>query len=242
VFFAGAFGCWSLGVGHRDHSLSNFMWRKIDGKRCGVLNDYDLSVIEGSRPSGLERTGTIPYMALELLMNPSGSVSHQFKHDLEATYWVLSWMVYCSPDPGGVPEHFDAWRRSSYTSCSQLKSGWQHTYYQRDRWRKGWKAVQYVWRRLRRHYDKIMDDESDGPQSRREAEPESSLYRSGSASVSPEVSEWVEHVNMIMDAAWKSEDLKPHKYDYEDEEKVLLGPVAKAFALRWKDYGVSIHE
>ncbi|KAG2104723.1 uncharacterized protein F5147DRAFT_263091 [Suillus discolor] len=58
---------WKDRVYHRDVSPGNLMWYWKDGKRIGVLNDYDLSSLandSGSR--GNERTGTVPFMALDL--------------------------------------------------------------------------------------------------------------------------------------------------------------------------------
>jgi len=45
------------------------MWYRKDGVLMGVLNDYDLSSLETSAqgPQGNERTGTIPFMAVDLV-------------------------------------------------------------------------------------------------------------------------------------------------------------------------------
>jgi len=58
---------WVGGVEHNDISVKNLMYDKLNEDR-GVLNDYDLAHLNGrARPSGLERTGTMPFMAYELL-------------------------------------------------------------------------------------------------------------------------------------------------------------------------------
>ena len=62
----GHFKLWELGVQHGDPSLANLMVDPATGN--GVLNDWDLSRFEdGPMRVGAERTGTIPFMALDLL-------------------------------------------------------------------------------------------------------------------------------------------------------------------------------
>ena len=66
----GHFKLWELGFEHGDPSLANLM---VDpGTGNGVLNDWDLSrrrVADGPTRTGAERTGTIPFMALDLLLS-----------------------------------------------------------------------------------------------------------------------------------------------------------------------------
>ncbi|KAG2069346.1 hypothetical protein BDR04DRAFT_1021857, partial [Suillus decipiens] len=78
---------WKEGVFHRDVSPGNLMWYWKDGKRIGVLNDYDLSsLIDDRGPRGNERTGTVPFMAFDLLTAKAqrGEVKHLYRHDLES--------------------------------------------------------------------------------------------------------------------------------------------------------------
>jgi len=42
------------------------MYKNEAGVVVGVLNDFDLATV-GPGPTGNERTGTLPFMALELL-------------------------------------------------------------------------------------------------------------------------------------------------------------------------------
>ncbi|KAG8795332.1 hypothetical protein FRC17_008149, partial [Serendipita sp. 399] len=59
---------WKLGVEHRDISTGNLMyWRDNDGHAHGVLADFDLSSLSGEPSNNKQRTGTLPYMAIELL-------------------------------------------------------------------------------------------------------------------------------------------------------------------------------
>jgi len=61
---------WRIGIAHGDISLYNLMYK--EDNKYGLLNDFDLStiLIPGDRNpnrQGLERTGTLPFMAMELL-------------------------------------------------------------------------------------------------------------------------------------------------------------------------------
>jgi hypothetical protein len=69
------------------------MYRIHDGKIYGVLNDFDLSYQmtpdhpDPDRPSSNQRTGTLPFMAIDLLdENPP---VHGYRHDLESFMWVI---------------------------------------------------------------------------------------------------------------------------------------------------------
>ncbi|KAG1739397.1 uncharacterized protein EDB91DRAFT_1248752 [Suillus paluster] len=64
---------WKGGVHHRDVSPPNMMFYKTDeGVLMGVLNDFDLASLATTKGRlGNERTGTVPFMALELL-TPAG--------------------------------------------------------------------------------------------------------------------------------------------------------------------------
>ncbi|KAJ8584443.1 hypothetical protein M405DRAFT_692892, partial [Rhizopogon salebrosus TDB-379] len=90
------FDLWQGGVHHRDVSSPNLMWRKDkEGNLLGVLNDYDLSSLRITQgPQGNERTGTVPFMALELLTKEGqrGEVKYSYRHDLESFMWVLPWV------------------------------------------------------------------------------------------------------------------------------------------------------
>ncbi|KAF8153391.1 hypothetical protein B0H34DRAFT_103880 [Crassisporium funariophilum] len=87
---------------HRDISLNNLMYREVDGRICGVLSDYDLSLFfrkPKPGPSSKQRTGTRPYMAIELLL-PTPT-KHLYRHDLESLYYVI--FVLVTRYDGGEP-------------------------------------------------------------------------------------------------------------------------------------------
>ena len=70
---------WKYGVRHRGISASNLVYYKTsNGLIIGVLNDYDLSSMRDT-PTGTERTGTVPFMAVDLLTQEAlqGKVAHE---------------------------------------------------------------------------------------------------------------------------------------------------------------------
>ncbi|KAH7891085.1 hypothetical protein F5I97DRAFT_1923646 [Phlebopus sp. FC_14] len=82
------------GVYHRDVSPSDLMYsRDKDGNVVGVLNDFDLASTS-DRATGTERTGTVPFMVLDLLTKPAlrGDVTQLYEHDAESFIWVLTWI------------------------------------------------------------------------------------------------------------------------------------------------------
>ena len=61
----------------------------------GVPNDWDLATTMPSPgTSNTDRTGTIPFMALELLSGDA--VVHMYRHDVESFIWVFLWVCSCS--------------------------------------------------------------------------------------------------------------------------------------------------
>ncbi|EEH20420.1 hypothetical protein PABG_02679 [Paracoccidioides brasiliensis Pb03] len=75
---------------HRDISENNIIItnpEKTDGY-SGMLIDLDLAKEVGSERSGARyRTGTMEFMAIEVLLN----VDHTYRHDLESFFYVLIW-------------------------------------------------------------------------------------------------------------------------------------------------------
>jgi serine/threonine protein kinase len=77
---------------HRDISLNNLMLRKEDGHVYAVLNDLDLAVnADVQRQSSKHRTGTTPFMAIDLL--DGEPTVHFYRHDLESLFYVLVWIT-----------------------------------------------------------------------------------------------------------------------------------------------------
>lgn len=69
------------------------MLRRKFGNWLAVLADFDLStpVNDKMRPSHHKCTGTMPFLAIELLRG--GEVLHVQRHDLEALYWTFVWLT-----------------------------------------------------------------------------------------------------------------------------------------------------
>ena len=96
ILFLGLYLLWKIGIAHGDVSLSNMMYYEQDDKKYGVLNDFDLAAIMAvgertPKKQGFERTGTLPFMAIDLLRYSYGQISRWFRHDLESCMWCLVW-------------------------------------------------------------------------------------------------------------------------------------------------------
>ncbi|KAJ3800289.1 protein kinase [Lentinula aff. detonsa] len=91
-----------VGILHRDLSIGNIMFRRIDGKVYGVLNDFDLSSfvrVMDKGPSSNERTGTRPFMSPD---PPSWKRGHLYRHDLESLFFIVLCLA-CRYEEPGVP-------------------------------------------------------------------------------------------------------------------------------------------
>ncbi|KAG2137854.1 uncharacterized protein EDB93DRAFT_1090936 [Suillus bovinus] len=118
---------WKEGVFYRDVSPGNLMWYRSLGRLIGVLNDYDLSSLADDQdPRGNERTGTIPFTALELLsaQGQRGEVKHLYRHDIESFMWCLAWISLRYENGALLPvksRHLDDWATSDAVTCGMLK-------------------------------------------------------------------------------------------------------------------------
>ncbi|KDQ23778.1 hypothetical protein PLEOSDRAFT_1108264 [Pleurotus ostreatus PC15] len=88
---------------HRDISDRNLLWKWSSKHRrsVGILNDWDLaSDVIPSGPHAKHRTGTGPFMALDLLTDDDPP-THLYRHDLESLFYVLVWAaVHYTLDKG----------------------------------------------------------------------------------------------------------------------------------------------
>ncbi|KAF9480255.1 hypothetical protein BDN70DRAFT_833143 [Pholiota conissans] len=123
-----AIGChaflWKHYVEHGDPSVTNLMYDPET--KCGVLSDFDLSILQWEpRVFGTDRTGTVPFMANDLLEDGywQGKIRRFFHHELESFIWILAYvsLVY---DKGIRKRNaqVDAWTTSDYNVCRQKKS------------------------------------------------------------------------------------------------------------------------
>src|SRR6266404_9047089 len=96
---SGHYGLWTHGIYHRDISDGNLMYRrdKNTGEVIGVLADFDLSSLEEQASQNTERTGTVLFMALDLLSTKAlvGQVTHDYGHEAEAYFWVGVYNTAC---------------------------------------------------------------------------------------------------------------------------------------------------
>jgi len=94
--------------------------------KCGVLTDFDLSLLQWEpRVFGTDRTGTIPFMALQLLTAKywNGTTRRFYHHELESFIWILPY-VFLLYDTGTRKGNVfvDAWMTSDYQICREKKS------------------------------------------------------------------------------------------------------------------------
>ena len=89
----------------------------------GVLNDWDLAtVLSSSATPNTDRTGTIPFMALQLLEGER--VTHMFRHDAESFIWLFLWVCGCSD--GSTSEvlvaPYKVWRKLDMLACQEKRA------------------------------------------------------------------------------------------------------------------------
>lgn len=75
---------------HRDISENNIIVTdpEMAGGFTGMLIDLDLAIVDGERTGGRHMTGTMEFMAIDVLRG----VEHTYRHDLESFFYVLLWM------------------------------------------------------------------------------------------------------------------------------------------------------
>ncbi|KAL1692702.1 hypothetical protein GGG16DRAFT_50821 [Schizophyllum commune] len=155
---------WTHGIHHQDPSLDNLMYRgrrdsplRRDGRSkacplldiCPVLNDWDLAV-DASAPqthTGLQRTGTMQFMAFARLNSGAWDgyrLQHLYRHDLEAFFYILAWVLCCYKDGqrlDPLPPLFETWTKGDTNECYNSKyrfihdeGDWPYDSYPTDSW------------------------------------------------------------------------------------------------------------
>ena len=83
------------GIHHGDISLKNLMYAiSKDGDPLGIVNDFDLATWIGHSTTNSDRTGTIPFMAIDLLNGGLDQcIPRLYRHDLESFCWVLAYIT-----------------------------------------------------------------------------------------------------------------------------------------------------
>ena len=111
---------WRKGYHHRDISPANIMYYHDGDRVVGVLNDWDLATaLSASSIPNTDRTGTIPFMALQLVSIEN--TVHLLRHDAESFIWVLLWVCGCSDGSGKeVPvAPYKLWRHLDMFTCKK---------------------------------------------------------------------------------------------------------------------------
>ena len=98
--------------------------RRVDGTIVGVLIDFDLAILSGSRSTNTERTGTMLFMALDMLSSITDDThpSHLYRHDAESFLWVAIWV--CGTYEGGEKRQdasFKDWEQGDAEHCQGFK-------------------------------------------------------------------------------------------------------------------------
>jgi serine/threonine protein kinase len=75
---------------HQDISENNIIITdpKMAGGFTGMLIDLDLAIVDGERTGGRHMTGTMDFMAIDVLRG----VEHTYRYDLESFFYVLLWI------------------------------------------------------------------------------------------------------------------------------------------------------
>ena len=94
---AGHWALWGAGIEHGDISVENLMFDPVTKR--GVLNDFDLArwSAPNRKPSAEDNTGTLPFLALDLLNDAAleGHVRRLYRHDAESFAWCLIYLYIC---------------------------------------------------------------------------------------------------------------------------------------------------
>ena len=103
------------------------MYYRAGGEVVGVMNDFRVSTLASSeRKFGNEQTGTVPFMAIELLEKngQNGTVAHKYRHEVESFIWVFVWVsCQCSTDTGTLREGFlDQLGKVDAIQCAKEKT------------------------------------------------------------------------------------------------------------------------
>ncbi|KLO05872.1 hypothetical protein SCHPADRAFT_946555 [Schizopora paradoxa] len=98
---------------HRDVSINNVVlaereedaFQSVYKRLQGFLIDYDYALWlgrDGPRKGvKVPVTGTVPFMAVDLLEHFDGTYAHDYQHDLESLFYVICWICTVHSGPNG---------------------------------------------------------------------------------------------------------------------------------------------
>ena len=94
---AGHRALWEERIEQGDISIGNLMCDPVTKR--GVLNDFDLARLSAPnrKPSTTDNTGTLPFLALDLLNERAlkGQVPRLYRHEAESFTWCLIYICIC---------------------------------------------------------------------------------------------------------------------------------------------------
>jgi hypothetical protein len=118
---------------HRDISENNIIItdpKTADG--CtGMLIDLDLAIVDGERTGARQQTGTMEFMAIDVLRG----VEHTYRHDLESFFYVLLWICarrawerefHCSLKHRPKRNIMKKWYGTNFEDIADVKRGSMH--------------------------------------------------------------------------------------------------------------------
>ncbi|KAG5649498.1 hypothetical protein H0H81_003462 [Sphagnurus paluster] len=115
---------------HRDLSENNLMFDHTDGDIIkGILNDWDMASYvdendEIQLSTATHRTGTVPFMARDLLV-AGDPPPHLYRHDLESFFYILVWAAlhydFTKKKRSRVKEVVQAWNNNKFDIARSLK-------------------------------------------------------------------------------------------------------------------------
>lgn len=123
--YVGHFLLWMMGIAHNDISLSKLLCTERNGRIVGILNDFDLAGfmkpgVRNPEKRGWERTGSIAFMAMDLLKNPDGKQKRWYWYDLESFIWCLLWVMMKKPPLSWLDDGFDVVYKQKCGLCSNV--------------------------------------------------------------------------------------------------------------------------
>ena len=124
---------WKTHVEHGDPSVDKMMYDS-EGE-CRVLTDFDLSLLQWEpRVLGTDRTGTVPFMAIELLTDEywKGTIKRYYHHELESFIWVIVFVFLLYQDGKRRSNQYATpWMTSNYNTCRErMVDFYMHSVYE----------------------------------------------------------------------------------------------------------------
>ncbi|KAF9644859.1 hypothetical protein BDM02DRAFT_3102266, partial [Thelephora ganbajun] len=94
---------WVNGIHHGDVSFNNLMYDISETEDpVGIVNDFDLATRVGHSTTNNDRTGTIPFMAIDMLDGGlDDRIPRLYRHDMESFIWVLAYITVANIEYGG---------------------------------------------------------------------------------------------------------------------------------------------